>query len=123
MRSTLKNLVLAFAALTTATSFAENVRAYVPFSFNVKAQVFPAGYYDVTLDPPHSFISLVSEKDSTKFFTMATGSAEKRTAETVLHFTVTGTDHCLNTIQMGQRLTLNVACRTPSRDIITVQGH
>jgi hypothetical protein len=123
MRLTLKNLVFAFVTVTTATSFAERSRAYVPFSFVVKAQVFPAGFYDVSLNQPQSFITLVSEKDSAKFITMATGATQKRDAETVLQFGAVGTDHCLKTVQMGSRLSPNLTCHNPSNGGALVKGY
>lgn len=104
MRFTLKNLVFALVTLTAATSFAERARAFVPFSFVAGKQVFPAGYYDVTLDPSHSFIRVVSEANSGRLITSAAEPADRANADIVLHFNIVGANHCLKTVQTGVRV-------------------
>jgi hypothetical protein len=104
MRFTPKNLVFALVTLTAATSFAERARAFVPFNFVAGKQMFPSGYYDVTLDPSHSFIRLVSEANSTTVVTSAAEPADRANADIVLRFNVVGANHCLKTVQTGVRV-------------------
>jgi hypothetical protein len=109
MRITLKTLVLSSAALCATAAFAANqARVDVPFSFTAKGQSYPAGQYDVVLDPTQNFVTLASETDATKHITWTVSPVEAAKTPAVVMFDENGADHSLRTIQMGDKVTPNL---------------
>ncbi len=113
MRFTFKTLVLSSAALCATAAFAANqARVDVPFSFTAKGQSYPAGKYDVTLDPSHNIITLVNQQDANKHIAWTSGPAESAKTPVVMKFDAVGNDHSLKTIQLGERVTPNLDTRS-----------
>jgi hypothetical protein len=116
-RLMLKNLVFSLVTITATNAFAERMWIVVPFSFTAKTHVFPAGKYEVTMDPTESFITLAGETDAANNISVLVGPADRAHAETVLTFGVVGRNHCLKTLQMGPRVSSQLStCDRPNSD-------
>jgi hypothetical protein len=74
MRPMIRMFVLAAAALSASAAFAlDKVTVNVPFNFESKGKVYPAGQYDVKLDLSRNVLTL-SSKSNTKTSLMWTVS-------------------------------------------------
>jgi hypothetical protein len=121
MLPALKNLVFALATLTAATAFAEHAQVSVPFNFVVEAHTFPAGSYEIIMDPTESYITLVSVKNAANHINVLVGPADKAHAEIVLKFSGAEKGYCLNTVQIGSRVTSQLStCDKPNGAQYTV---
>ena len=109
MRTTLKTLLLASAALCTSAAFAvDHARVNVPFSFTAKGHSFPAGEYKVAMDANHDFVTLSCQTDTSRAISWATGPAEAASTPVVIEFDKVGADYALKTIQLGDHITPNL---------------
>ena len=114
MQLTLKTLVFASAALCATAAFAANqARVDVPFSFTAKGQSYPAGSYEVTLNPDHNLVTMMSNADAAKQITWSVNPADPAPAPALVTFNQFGADHTLKTIQLGEHITPNLD--TPSK--------
>ncbi len=114
MKITLKTLVLSSAALCATAAFAATqARVDVPFSFTAKGQSYPAGSYEVMLDSTHNVVTLASQTDATKHISWGVEPADAAKTPAVIKFDQVGTDHALNSIQVGNKVTPNLD--TPSK--------
>jgi hypothetical protein len=110
MQIAFKSLVLSSAAFCATAAFAANqARVDVPFSFTSQGQSYPAGSYEVALDANHNFVTMASETDATKHLTWSVGPADAAKTLAVLKFDQNGAAYALKTIQLGDKVTPNLA--------------
>jgi hypothetical protein len=83
----------------------------LPFSFMVRGQSFPAGYYDVVMDTNQNFVTLASETNAARNITMVVGPADPAKAPAVLRFDIIAAEHALRSIHMGVRITADLYTR------------
>lgn len=76
----------------------------LPFSFMVKGQSFPAGYYSVRRGLNDTLIDLTSKLDPTKHIAAAATPADPRHDFVALSFAADGSTYSLATIQCGRLL-------------------
>lgn len=106
MKLSLRILALSSAALCATAAFAANqARVDVPFSFTAKGQSYPAGSYNVALDANSNVITLANAADATKRITWSAGPADAAKTAAVVKFDEVGTDHALQSVQLGNKVT------------------
>jgi hypothetical protein len=103
MRSLLALAIFAGSALCTNTALSQQTkRVDVPFSFKVKGQTFPAGYYSVGTVMNDALIDLTSNLDPAKHIEVITMPADPRHDGVVLSFSVEGATYVLAAIQYAR---------------------
>jgi len=106
MRLILKASVLSSIFLCALAASANTIaRADLPFSFVIKGHSFPAGYYDITMDSTHSFITLANRTNAADRIVFTLGPADAATAPATLRFNVCGGQAFLRDIHMGVEIT------------------
>jgi hypothetical protein len=106
MRLSLRSLVLGSAAFCATAAFAANqARVDVPFSFTMKGQSYPAGTYDLAMNPNHTTVTMASKADRGKQIQWNVQPTEAAATAAVVTFDQTGTNHELKTIQLGDKVT------------------
>jgi hypothetical protein len=110
MRSTLRNLILASAAVAVAAITANSAMAQstvdVPFNFSVAGKVLPAGSYTVDRGGFGSTVMLRSNKTAQAFsWILAPGEPAPNDTSVVLRFDETGKSYALRTVQYGAMIT------------------
>ncbi len=97
--------ISAFAFCATAAFAANQARVDIPFGFTAKGQSYPAGSYQVALDPSRNFVTLSSKTDTAKHITWTVGPADAAQAPAVVSFDRVGDEYALKTIQMDKSVT------------------
>ena len=108
MRFMIRSLVLTSAALFATAAFAaEKAVVNVPFNFESHGQAFPAGRYDVSLDPHANVITMSNESNTpqTIMWTASPADCEPGSAVLRLKFDGVGYTHELHSVQLGTRIT------------------
>jgi hypothetical protein len=73
----IRMFVLAAATLSASAAFAlDRVTVNVPFNFETKGKVYPAGQYDVKLDVAHNVLTLSSKANTKTALMWAVSPAE-----------------------------------------------
>jgi hypothetical protein len=110
MRLILKALILSSAAVCATASFAASAaRVNVPFNFTAKGQSYPAGTYDVSMNEQQNFVTMASKADPGNQITWIVSPAEIAKSPAVIKFNVVGSDYALRSIQLGDKVTPNLA--------------
>ena len=77
MRPMIRMFVLAAATLSASAAFAlDRVTVSVPFNFETKGKVYPAGQYDVQLDTVRNVLTLSSKANTKTALMWAVSPAE-----------------------------------------------
>jgi hypothetical protein len=93
------------STLCTHTALSQQTkRVNVPFSFTVKGQTFPAGYYNIEMATDEAFIDLTSNLDPAKHINVVTMPADPGHNFVVLTFSVEGSTHVLTAIQYAREI-------------------
>jgi hypothetical protein len=116
MRSTLRNFLLAsaamgIAALTTSTAMADTL-VKVSFTFNVAGRNCPAGLYSLHRDLSSGLVTL-SSMDRSRTFSWLAGPGEPGPADNrvVLRFDHLGETHTLQSVQYQTIITSRQSAR------------
>jgi hypothetical protein len=108
MRFMLRSLVLTSAALCATAAFAANkAQVNVPFNFESHGQAFPAGKYEVSLDPRANVLTLSNTSDTRQSVMWIASPADSNLTSPMLSlkFDDAGNVHELHTVQLGSRIT------------------
>ena len=99
-----RNLVLASAALCTASAFAAEIQTVnVPFSFVAKNHAYQPGAYSVSVDWSRSMVTLEPKGQPGVPLTWIMLPADSaKDAKVSLNFDVAGEDHTLRTIRYNK---------------------
>jgi hypothetical protein len=111
MRFTLRNFVLASAAVAafaTTAAMAETTLK-VPFNFTVAGKQCPAGVYTVDKNSVGTQVTLKSMNAPEAFtWAITPGSPAPTDTRVILEFDQYGQDHALRSIQYGAKVTSNL---------------
>ncbi len=114
MLSSLRNLVLISAALSTTAAFAaEQRRVEVPFSFVAKNHAYQAGSYTISVDWSKSTVTLsqVGKPSHPLMWIVMPGPNGPDPSKVSLTFDVAGPEHVLRTIRYEKYITPNLDAR------------
>jgi hypothetical protein len=116
MRSTIRNFILASAAIGTAVLATNTARAAalvtVPFTFNVAGRNCPAGLYSLNRNLSNGTLTLSSFDGSRTFIWLAGPGPGPYDTRVALHFDKMGQTHTLQSVQYGTVITPQLDKRT-----------
>jgi len=106
MRRIFRASVISSIFLCAMAASAKTIaRADLPFSFVIKGHSFPAGSYDIILDPTHSFITLANRTNFADRIEFTAGPADEAAGPATLRFNVCGGQAFLRDIHVGVEIT------------------
>jgi hypothetical protein len=106
MRLIFRSCILSSIFLCAMAASASNIaRADLPFSFVIQGHSFPAGSYDIIMDPTHSFVTLANQTNSAEHIAFTLGPADEAAAPATLRFTVCDGRAFLRDIHIGVSIT------------------
>ncbi len=109
MQPMTKMLVLAAALVSTSAAFAyTNTTVNIPFNFETHGKIYPAGKYDVKLDPNQNVITLSSRTDTKTSLMWTASPADFGPQMPLLSLKFDNNDdgsHELQRIRLGSRTT------------------
>jgi hypothetical protein len=108
MRFMLRSLALTSAALFATAAFAaDKAVVNVPFNFESHGQAFPAGQYEVSLDPHANVITMSNISNTAQTVMWTASPAEHAASSPILRmkFDDAGYTHELHSVQIASRVT------------------
>ncbi|MBV8113349.1 MAG: hypothetical protein JO300_01310 [Silvibacterium sp.] len=108
MRSMIRSLVLTSAALFATAAFAaDKAVVNVPFNFESHGQAYPAGQYQVSLDPSANVITLSNMANTAQSVRWTAGPADYDAGTPILRmkFDADGYNYELRSVQIARRIT------------------
>ena len=95
----------------------------IPFSFQVGANLYPAGAYSVERPAGGSFVSMKDENGKeVSHWVLGGGEAHPNASGIILRFDESGQIHLLRSIQFNSRVTSRLDGKAPQRGIQTLRG-